>query len=140
LVPRATDTKVSWIYLGAAFIEEVCEMGGSTAPISFAGSGLSEVRHLRAFNSAEEYYRVTCVVLKDGFECGDRAVRVVGPDQREEHLKRCAGAGIDPAMARRNGQLDLRTNVETYLRDGRFDQDRMLEVFEEVASSAKRTR
>jgi hypothetical protein len=30
--------------------------------------------------------------------------------------------------------LELRTNVEAYLRDGRFDQDRMLQVFEKLSS------
>src|SRR5437879_349856 len=40
----------------------------------------------------------------------------------------CAAAG------QASGQFELRTNVETYLRDGRFDQDRMLEVFEQLAS------
>ena len=113
-------------------------MGRSASPISFAGSELTEVRHICAFfNSAEEGYRVLLPFIKDGFECGDRAVHVVGPDQQDEHLKQLAGIGIDTVMAQRNGQLYLRTNVETYLRDGRFDQDRMLEVFEDVASGPK---
>ena len=30
-------------------------------------------------------------------------------------------------------------NTEVYLRDGRFDQDRMLRVFEEMAASARST-
>jgi len=45
-----------------------------------------------------------------------------------------ATVGIDPTAAQRSGQLELRINTETYLRDGRFDQDRMLEVFEQAAS------
>jgi hypothetical protein len=32
------------------------------------------------------------------------------------------------------GQLELRTNVETYLHDGDFDQDRMLDAFEQFAN------
>jgi hypothetical protein len=113
-------------------------MSRSAARISFAGLELSEVRHICAFfNSEEEKYRVLLPFIKDGFECGDRAVHVVGPDQRCEHLKRLTGIGIDPAMAQRSGQLNLRTNVETYLRDGRFDQERMLEVFEQMASGPK---
>jgi hypothetical protein len=30
--------------------------------------------------------------------------------------------------------LELQTNVEAYVREGRFDQDRMLDVFEQLAS------
>ncbi len=60
---------------------------------------------------------------------------VVNPDQRHDHLQRLAAVGIDPTAAQQRGQFELRTNTETYLRDGRFDQDRMLEVFEQLAGS-----
>ena len=43
-------------------------------------------------------------------------------------------AGINPEIAQQSGQLELRTNTEVYLPDGRFDQDRMLEVFEHLSS------
>ena len=72
--------------------------------------------------------------IKDGFECGDKAVHVVNPGQHRDHLQRLAAAGIDPEAARQSGQFELRTNTETYLRDGRFDQDRMPEAFERLAS------
>jgi hypothetical protein len=105
------------------------------APIPFAGSYLGEVRHVCAFfNSDEEKYRVLLPFIKDGFDCGDKAVHVVNPDQHHDHLQRLAAAGIDPAAAQNRGQLELRTNTEAYLRDGHFDQDRMLEVFEQLAS------
>lgn len=106
-------------------------------PISFAGSQLSETRHVCAFfNSTEEGYRVLLPFIKDGFECGDKALHVVNPDQHRNHLQRLAAAGIDTTAAQRTGQLELRTNTEAYLRDGRFDQDRMLEVFEQLASGS----
>jgi MEDS: MEthanogen/methylotroph, DcmR Sensory domain len=105
------------------------------APISFAGSQLAKACHICAFfNSDEEEYRVLLPFIKDGFECGDKAVHVVNPDQRCDHLRRLAAAGIDPAETQKSGQFELRTNIETYLRDGHFDQDRMLEVFEQMAS------
>src|SRR2546422_10892076 len=106
-----------------------------SAPISLAGSQLGEARHVCAFfNSDDEEYRVLLPFIKGGFECGDKAVHVVNPDQRRDHLQRLAGVGIDPAAAQQSGQLELRTNTETYLRDGRFDQDRKLEEFQRVAS------
>ena len=92
-----------------------------TAPIPFAGSQLGESRHVCAFfNSDDEEYRVLLPFIKDGFECGDKAIHVVNPDQHRDHLKRLADAGIDAETARQNGQLELRTNTETYLRDGRL--------------------
>src|SRR5579872_6478090 len=101
-------------------------------PISFAGSKLTETRHVCAFfNSDEEEYRVLLPFIKDGLKCGDKAVHVVNPKQRHDHLQRLAAAGIDGAAAQQSGQLELRINTEVYLPDGRFDPDRMLEVFEQ---------
>ncbi len=114
-------------------------MKSVVAPISLAGSQLHETRHVCAFfNSDEEEYRVLLPFIKDGFECGDKAVHVVNPDQHHDHLQRLAVAGIDPMAAEQSGQFEIRTNTETYLRDGRFDQDRMLEAFEQMASGNAR--
>jgi hypothetical protein len=104
-------------------------------PIPFAGSELRETRHVCAFfSSDEEEYRVLLPFIKDGFQCGDKAVHVVNPEQRQDHLRRLAEAGIETAAAQQRGQFELRTNTEVYLRDGRFDRDRMLGVFEQLAS------
>jgi hypothetical protein len=104
-------------------------------PISLAGSQLGETRHVCAFfTSDEEEYRVLLPFIKDGLKSGDKAVHVLNPQQRQDHLQRLAAAGIDPAAAQRSGQLELRINTEVYLPDGRFDQDRMLRVFEQLAS------
>lgn len=109
-------------------------MKTATSPIHFAGSQLGENRHVCAFfHNEDEEYRVLLPFIRDGFECGDKAVHVVSPDRRGDHLKRLAAAGIDPAGAERSGQLELLNSAETYLRDGRFDQDRMLEAFERLA-------
>jgi len=110
-------------------------MKKTTSPIPFAGSRLDETRHVCAFfNSDEEEYRVLLPFIKDGLQCGHKAIHVVNPDQRQDHLQRLASAGIDAAAAQQNGQLELRINTEVYLPDGRFDQDRMLAVFEQLAS------
>jgi MEDS: MEthanogen/methylotroph, DcmR Sensory domain len=106
-----------------------------STPIPFAGSQLGEARHVCAFfNSAEEGYRLLIPFIKDGFECGQKAIHFVNPDQRQNHLQRLTTAGIDPIAAEQSGQLELRTDAESYLRDGRFDQDRMLEIFEQLAT------
>jgi hypothetical protein len=105
------------------------------SPISLAGSQLGETRHVCAFfNSDEEEYRVLLPFIKDGLKSGDKAVHVLNPEQRQDHLRRLVAAGIDPAAAEQSGQLELRTNTEVYLPDGRFHQDRMLAVFEQLAS------
>jgi hypothetical protein len=110
-------------------------MTTTASPISLAGSQLGKVRHICAFFSNEdEEYRVLLPFIKDGLECGDKAVHVVNTHQHDEHLRRLASAGIDSAVAQQAGQLEIKINTEAYLRDGQFDQDRMLETFEKLAS------
>jgi MEDS: MEthanogen/methylotroph, DcmR Sensory domain len=110
-------------------------MKKSAAAIPFAGSQLDQTRHVCAFfNSTDEEYRTLLPFIKEGFQCGHKAVHVVNPDQRQDHLQRLAGAGIDAAAAQQSGQLDIRINSEVYLPDGRFDPDRMIAAFEKLAS------
>jgi len=49
-------------------------------------------------------------------------------------MKRLALAGIDSAAAKRPGNSRYKP-IRAYLRDGRFDQDRMLDVFEQLAAA-----
>lgn len=110
-------------------------MKKATAPIPFAGSFLAETRHVCAFfNSDDEEYRVLLPFIRDGFQCGHKAIHVLNPNQRQDHLQRLTAAGIDSTVAERTGQLEVRTNTETYLPDGRFDPDRMIAAFEQSAS------
>jgi hypothetical protein len=112
-----------------------------TTSIPFAGSLLDHSRHVCAFfNSEDDQYRVLLPFIKDGLECGDKAVHVVRPDQQSDHLGRLTAAGIDPTMTQQRGQLEVRTTTETYLRDGRFDPDRMLALFEALAGGAPLSR
>src|ERR1700732_2607431 len=109
-------------------------MRNISAPISLAGSQLDRPRHVCAlFNSDDEEYRVLLPFIKDGFERGDKAIHVVSPDQHLDHLQRLAGIGIDSTDVQRSGQFELRSSTETYLQDGRFDQDRMLQSFDQMA-------
>ena len=107
-------------------------------PISLAGSQLGAVRHVCAFfANDEEEYRVLLPFLREGLSCGDKALHVINPEARQEHLQRLAEAGIDSTTNQQSGQLQIRINTEFYLREGRFDQDRMLAAFEEMAASAR---
>jgi hypothetical protein len=106
--------------------------------ISLAGSRLGTVRHVCAFfANDDEEYRVLLPFIREGLSGGDKAVQVINPEARPDHLQRLANAGIDSTAHEQSGQLQIRTNTEVYLRDGRFDQNRMLAAFEEMAMSAR---
>jgi hypothetical protein len=107
-------------------------------PISLAGSNLGTVRHVCAFfANDDDEYRVLLPFIREGLSYGDRAVQIINPGARREHLQRLTDAGIDPTAHEQSGQLQVRDSTEVYLRDGTFDQERMLAAFEEMARSTR---
>ena len=101
--------------------------------IAFAGAELRASRHVCAFfHSPEEEYRVLLPFVVDGLARGEKAYHIVDPRLREEHLRRLTDAGVDVARAQASGQLELKNWEDAYLREGHFDQDRMLGLIEEV--------
>ena len=113
--------------------------GQSGRPIRFAGSTLGAQRHVCAFfHSPEEEYRVLLPFIKEGFERGEKAFHIVDPELRDEHVQRLESAGIDVAAGQQSGQFELRNWADAYLRDGHFDQDRMLALIQEVLEGGSR--
>jgi hypothetical protein len=110
-------------------------MTAAVTPMSLAGSVVHDTRHICAFfNDEDEEYRVLLPFISEGLAIGDKAIHVVGADHSGDHLRRLALSGIDAGGATQRGQLEMRTTADTYLRDGQFDIDRMLAVFERLAS------
>src|SRR5215510_15794798 len=82
----------------------------SSRPIRLGGSVLGPARHICAFfNSHDDEYRVLMPFIKDGLECGEKAVHTVDPERRDEHIERLAAAGIDISATRQCGQFELLT-------------------------------
>jgi hypothetical protein len=106
--------------------------------VRLAGSVLDRSRHVCAFfHGKEEEYRVLLPFIKEGFDQGDRAIHMVDPRHRPELLRRLQAAGIDVAEAERKGQLEVRRWEDAQFRDGRFDQERMLALIEEMLAEGK---
>jgi hypothetical protein len=111
----------------------------ASQPIRFAGSVLDAQRHVCAFfNTADEEYKVLLPFIRDGLERGEKAFHIVDPKLRAQHLLRLATAGIDVGTTESKGQLELLNWEDAYLRDGHFDQDRMLALIEEVLDAGPR--
>lgn len=110
-------------------------MTAALTPMSLAGSVVHDTRHICAFfNDEDEEYRVLLPFINEGLAAGDKAIHVVGADHSGDHLRRLVLSGIDAGGATERGQLEMRSAADTYLRDGQFDIDRMLAVFERLAS------
>jgi hypothetical protein len=100
---------------------------GTDRPIRIRGTVLRGQRHIYAFfNSHDDQYRVLLPFIKDGLECGEKAVHIVDPGRRNEHVQQLCLAGIDVAAAQQDGQLELREWAEAHLQGGFFDQDKTL--------------
>jgi len=111
----------------------------SERPIRFAGSALGAYRHVCAFfNSPDEEYRVLLPFINEGFERAEKAFHIVDPQLRDEHLERLRSAGIDVNAAEKSGQFELRNWEDAYLREGHFDQNKMLALIEEVLDDGPR--
>jgi hypothetical protein len=106
--------------------------------VRLAGAVLDRSRHVCAFfNSKDEEYRVLLPFMKEGFEHGDKAFHIVEEGHRPEHRRRLQEAGIDVDDTERKGQLEVRRWEDAYLRDGHFDQNRMLALIQEVLQAGK---
>jgi hypothetical protein len=103
----------------------------SAQPIRLAGGVLGASRHVCAFfRTSDEEYRVLLPFIKEGFERGERAFHVVNPELRDDHLRRLESVGIGAVAAQERGQFELRNWADAYLRDGHFDQQRMLALIQ----------
>src|SRR5207249_4601916 len=112
-------------------------MRASERSVQFAGGTLGGQRHICAFFiTIDEEHRVLRSFIKEGFDRRKKAFHIVDPEVREQHLKRLEEAGVNVQQAMDTGQLEVRPWQDAYLRGGRFDQDAMLALIEDVLTSS----
>ena len=108
-------------------------MNSAAQQVRLAGTALGRSRHVCAFfNSKDEEYRVLLPFISEGIEHGEKAFHIVKDTHRSEHRRRLQQAGIPVDRAEQTGQLEIRRWEDAYLREGRFDQNQMLALIEEV--------
>jgi len=113
-------------------------MNASRKPVRLAGTELKGTCHACAFfHSRDEEYRVLLPFAKEGFERGEKVFHIVDDQHREERLRRLDQAGIPVADAGPTGQVEIRAWEGAYLREGRFKQEAMLSLIEEVLRNGK---
>lgn len=114
-------------------------MNTSPRTVNLAGREIGCSCHACAFfHTEEQFYKVLLPFVRQGFEAGDRAVHIIDPAKREAHLRKLASAGIDAQQSQDTRQLEVRPWEEAYLREGRFDQDAMLALIQEVLEDGRR--
>lgn len=107
-------------------------------PIHFAGAELHEYRHVCAFfHDAEEEDLLLQPFIREGLQRGEKAFHIIDPGRRVEYLDRLRAGGIEPEGFLERGQFEIRGWDEAYLREGRFDQDRMLTLIQDVLDGGR---
>ena len=90
------------------------------------------------FQRPNEEYKILIPFLKEGIDMGDKAVEMLDPARRSEHLRRLTEAGVPVKKVLDRGQLELREWNSTYLRSGRFDRYEMIALLQEIALAGER--
>jgi hypothetical protein len=103
--------------------------------IHLAGFNLGKHRHVCVFfHTQDQEDKVLVPFLKEGIDHGEKAFCAVEPKMRMHLLEKLRLAGIEVTLAEKLGQLELKNWEETYLQDGRFNQDAMLALIQEISS------
>ena len=114
-------------------------MNPSSRTVKLAGREIGCSCHACAFfHTDDQFYKVMLPFIQEGFAAGDRAVHIVDAAKREKHVKTLSAAGIDAKGTLDTKQLEVRRWEEAYLRDGHFDQNRMLDLIQEVLEEGRR--
>jgi hypothetical protein len=110
----------------------------TTDPIEIGGARLGRHRHACAFfASRDEEYQALLPFVRDGLHRGENAFHIVDPGLKDDHCSRLTAGGIDVPNVETQGQLEVRVWNEAYLRDGQFDQNRMLSLIQEVLEAGR---
>jgi hypothetical protein len=114
-------------------------MEATRRPVTFAGAPLDRSRHVCAFfDTVDSRYRVLAPFVREGLERGEKIVHIIDPQRREEHAGRLRAAGV-PMGGAAPGQHETLTWDEAYLRDGYFDQNRMIKQLTSVLADGERS-
>jgi len=113
-------------------------MATAEQPVHFGNQTLGNERHICAFfHSRDEEYRFLLPFIREGIDRGERAFHIVDPTLVEDHVGRLREGGIDTDVAQSRGQLIVKRWQDAYLRDGNFDQERMVALLEEVLAESE---
>jgi hypothetical protein len=108
-------------------------MSEEPRPVVLAGVALGPHPHVCAFFADKgEEVEYLLAFVREGIEAAEKAVHVVAPQLRGEHIEQLRRGGIDVQAAQRSGQLEILTTEEVYLGGGRFDLERTMTALQGI--------
>ncbi|WP_207586442.1 MEDS domain-containing protein [Halomontanus rarus] len=88
------------------------------------------------YESRDEQLAVAIPFVRDGLENGERCLYIADDNTKAEILTAMSAAGIDADAALESGALSIHTKRDTYVRDGSFDPQNMIEFIDGVITEA----
>ena len=114
-------------------------MEGTRRSVTFASTPLDRSRHVCAFfDTVDIRYRILAPFVREGLDRGEKVVHIVDPKLRDEHVARLRVGGVSPDAVAKPGQHETLTWQDAYLRDGYFDQDRMIDQLHRLLDEGER--
>jgi hypothetical protein len=108
-------------------------MSDPRQPARLAGSAMGPHNHVCAFfQNREEEYALLLPFIMEGFDRGERAFHIIDRALRDDHLARLGRAGVQVEDAGERNQLAVHDWEDVYLRGGRFIQNDMLALVDQV--------
>jgi MEDS: MEthanogen/methylotroph, DcmR Sensory domain len=105
---------------------------------SLAGTTLDPYYHVCALvGSRDDEYRVLAPFYRETLDWGEKLLHVVDDRLRTDHDRRLEQHGVPACRCQQSGQLQVFGWSETYLRDGEFDQHKMLDAVQGVIDGAR---
>lgn len=106
------------------------------SPVLLAGKQLDHFHVAAFFRNVEEEDQVVIPYTLDGLDGGERIIHICSAADVESHRERFRAAGIDVEALEASGQILLLTWAETYLADGRFERQRMMDTLAAVVEES----
>jgi hypothetical protein len=102
------------------------------------GQAIRGRKHICAFvDSREEQYEILMPFLRQGFAQSDRIISILDPAHADDYRCRCAAAGIDLAAHEASGKAPVLRFDNTYLIDGHFSADRMIDLIRQTVEDSR---
>jgi hypothetical protein len=113
-------------------------MSTTSRSVLLDGSVVQGHQHLCAFfHNKDQELRTLLPYIVDGLAAGEKAIHVVHANDRDDHRRRLAQAGIDVEGAEQRGQLDVIPGPSSYLQEGEFDHDLAIALIDRLLGEAR---
>lgn len=106
---------------------------------SLAGTTLDPYYHVCAFfGSPDDEHRVLGPFYRETLEWGEKLLHVIDRRLEDDHVERLEQQGVPACACRESRQFEIFGWEDTYLKDGVFDQQKMLTAVQGVIDGARR--